>query len=76
RYTGDAIVAWFVVMFGLVIAAGLHRGVARTMPRLATIVTLVGALMFSLSIPTVGLPKALLTAPHRGGHWTSTTSPI
>jgi hypothetical protein len=51
RYTGDAVVAWFVVMFGLVLAAGLHRRVARTMPRAATIITLVGVLTFSLSNP-------------------------
>jgi hypothetical protein len=51
RYTGDAIVAWFVVMFGLVIAAGLHGGVARAMPRAAMIITLVGVLAFSLSNP-------------------------
>jgi hypothetical protein len=51
RYSGDAIVAWFVVMFGLVLAAGVHGGVARTLPRIATFVTLAGVLAFSLSNP-------------------------
>jgi len=51
RYAGFALVAWFVAIFGLVLAAGAHAPSARRLPRIVTVLTLAGVLAFSLSNP-------------------------
>jgi hypothetical protein len=66
RYAGDAVVAWLVVVFGLVLAAGANRGVARRMPRVVALVTLVGALAFSLSNPDGRIARSALDRAQSG----------
>jgi hypothetical protein len=66
RYAGDAIVAWLVVVFGLVLAAGLHRGVARRMPRVVAQATLLGVLAFSLSNPDSRIAQSAVDRAESG----------
>jgi hypothetical protein len=51
RYAGYALLTWITVILVLTLAAGAHRGLARRLPHVMTVLTLSGALLFSLSNP-------------------------
>lgn len=67
RYAGHAVVAWLAAVFGLVLAAGCRPALGRHVPRIATTLTLAGALAFSLSNPDARIAQRAVDRAAAGG---------